>query len=353
MVRHHLLLPDVATRRDLSDDVTIDAVAEAVGDARVLELLAALTEADSLATGPSAWGTWKSELVAELADRVRFRLGSGAAMPESWSLFPSAEVLALMGSGRLALLPEPDRITVVAPDRPGLFTHIAGVLTLHGLDVLGAQAHSDELGMAASEFRVATEGEPRLGARRARPRAVARRAARPGGAAGRAGPYLRPPANRQRPAGHAAASRSTTRRRRTPRWWRSARPTASACSTASARRWPTSGSTSATPASRRSGTRWSTRSTCGRRRRRKVDRRLPPRRGGAGAAPRRVRGLTGRGRSGGAAAARLPSGAWLKEQSPPTSPATCSAGARRWPASPAPAWASPRTSTSGSATRRC
>ncbi len=66
MVRHHLLLPDVATRRDLSDDVTIDAVAEAVGNARVLELLAALTEADSLATGPSAWGTWKSELVAEL-----------------------------------------------------------------------------------------------------------------------------------------------------------------------------------------------------------------------------------------------------------------------------------------------
>ena len=167
MVRHHLLLPDVATRRDLSDDVTIDAVAEAVGDARVLELLAALTEADSLATGPSAWGTWKSELVAELADRVRFRLGSGPAMPESWSLFPSAEVLALMGSGRLALLPEPDRITVVAPDRPGLFTHIAGVLTLHGLDVLGAQAHSDELGMAASEFRVRDRRRASLGARRA------------------------------------------------------------------------------------------------------------------------------------------------------------------------------------------
>ena len=161
MVRHHLLLPDVATRRDLSDDVTIDAVAEAVGETRVLELLAALTEADSLATGPSAWGNWKSELVAELTDRVRFRLGSDAAMPDSWSLFPSAEVLALMGSGRLALLPEPDRITVVAADRPGLFTHIAGVLTLHGLDVLGAQAHSDELGMAASEFRVSTEGEPR------------------------------------------------------------------------------------------------------------------------------------------------------------------------------------------------
>ena len=35
MVRHHLLLPDVATRRDLSDHVTIDAVAELVGEPRV------------------------------------------------------------------------------------------------------------------------------------------------------------------------------------------------------------------------------------------------------------------------------------------------------------------------------
>jgi len=71
-----------------------------------------------------------------------------------WTLFPSAEVLAQMGSGRTTVTPEVDRLTVVAPDRPGLFSRIAGVLSLHGLDVLGAQAHSDEQGMAASEFRV-------------------------------------------------------------------------------------------------------------------------------------------------------------------------------------------------------
>lgn len=153
MVRHHLLLPDVATRRDLSDAATIVAVAEAVGDPLVLELLAALTEADSLATGPSAWGPWKAELVAELADRVCQRLG-GDATGVGWTLFPSAEVLALMGSGRTVLQPAEDRLTVVSPDRPRLFSHIAGVLSLHGLDVLGAQAHSDEQGMAASEFRV-------------------------------------------------------------------------------------------------------------------------------------------------------------------------------------------------------
>lgn len=157
MVRYHLLLPDVATRRDLSDDTTIEAVAQAVGEPLVLELLAALTEADSLATGPSAWGTWKSELVSELVDRVGQRLGSRPA-GAAWTLFPSAEILALMGAGRTAILPGPDRITVVAGDRPGLFSHIAGVLSLHGLDVLGAQAHSDDEGMAASEFRVSADG---------------------------------------------------------------------------------------------------------------------------------------------------------------------------------------------------
>jgi [protein-PII] uridylyltransferase len=58
MVRYHLLLPDVAVRRDLADPATIQFVADAVGDQDVLDLLHALTIADSKATGPSAWGAW-------------------------------------------------------------------------------------------------------------------------------------------------------------------------------------------------------------------------------------------------------------------------------------------------------
>ncbi|MBA2438565.1 MAG: HD domain-containing protein, partial [Acidimicrobiia bacterium] len=77
MVRHHLLLPDVATRRDLADDDVIKGVAAAVGSLGTLELLAALTEADSLATGPSAWGTWKAGLVGELVTQVAHVLGGG------------------------------------------------------------------------------------------------------------------------------------------------------------------------------------------------------------------------------------------------------------------------------------
>jgi [protein-PII] uridylyltransferase len=157
MVRYHLLLPEVATRRDISDDMTITSVAETVGNAMVLELLHALTEADSLATGPSAWGPWKAELVTELVNRVDHVLGGGEVSEVSWSLFPTPEVDELMGSGVTLVRGEANAMTVVAPDRPGLFSIVAGVLSLHGCDVLGAQAHSDEQGMAANQFTVATK----------------------------------------------------------------------------------------------------------------------------------------------------------------------------------------------------
>ena len=63
MVEHHLLLPDVATRRELDDDGTIKSVASAVKNLSLLSLLDALTEADSIATGSSAWSAWKAGLV--------------------------------------------------------------------------------------------------------------------------------------------------------------------------------------------------------------------------------------------------------------------------------------------------
>jgi [protein-PII] uridylyltransferase len=154
MVEHHLLLPDVAIRRDLTDEATISQVAESLGSVERLDLLHALTEADSLATGPSAWGSWKEDLVNELAARVRHVLGGGDVAEVTWSLFPDASTLMLMAAGEIAILRKDDLITVVSPDSAGTFSQVAGVLSLHGLDVLTARAHSDEQGMAASEFRI-------------------------------------------------------------------------------------------------------------------------------------------------------------------------------------------------------
>jgi [protein-PII] uridylyltransferase len=154
MVEHHLLLPDVATRRDLDDPSTLDHVAKAVGDETTLELLAALTEADSLATGPAAWGSWKASLVADLVERTAHVLRGGAAGDVRRDEFPSSRHLALMGAGEQVLLGEDDYLTVVTSDRPGVFARIAGVLALHGLAVLDAAAYSSEEGMALARFRV-------------------------------------------------------------------------------------------------------------------------------------------------------------------------------------------------------
>jgi [protein-PII] uridylyltransferase len=156
MVEHHLLLPDVAMRRDITDEATIQQVADAVGTVERLDLLHALTEADSLATGPSAWGSWKEELVNELAGRVRHVLGGGDVAEVTWRLFPDATTLSLMAAGSVDMSRHGDLITVVSTDRAGTFSRVAGVLSLHGLDVISAQAHSDEHGMAASQFRVAS-----------------------------------------------------------------------------------------------------------------------------------------------------------------------------------------------------
>ena len=157
LCRLHLLLPDVATRRDLSDDDVIRGVADQVGSLATLELLAALTEADSLATGPAAWSAWKAELVSQLVARVAHVLRGGEAAEVTGGGFPEPEVLVLMAAGSTVVRVTPPQLLVVATDRPGLFSRVAGTLALKGITVLAADAYSDE-GMAASRFRVDSGG---------------------------------------------------------------------------------------------------------------------------------------------------------------------------------------------------
>ena len=157
MIEHHLLLPDVATRRDVSDAATIAYVAERVENSMTLKLLYALTRADALATGPTAWGAWKAELVRTLVDRTELVLAGNQVDATTWRLFPDAATLEIMAQGVRQIYARDNAITAVCPDQPGLFTSVAGVLAVHGLDILSAEAHSDEQGMAASRFHVRTE----------------------------------------------------------------------------------------------------------------------------------------------------------------------------------------------------
>ena len=156
-VRHHLLLPSVATRRDLDDPMTVQHVAERLGSRLLLELLHALSQADGLATGPAAWNDWKAGLVADLVERVSAVL-AGEPTPEPAPLRP--DQLALVEGGGPAAIVKGSEVTVVALDRPGLLWRAAGVLASHRLAVRGANARS--IGeTAVTVFSVAPEyGDP-------------------------------------------------------------------------------------------------------------------------------------------------------------------------------------------------
>jgi [protein-PII] uridylyltransferase len=169
LVRHHLLLVESATRRDLDDPATVAAVADTLGGAQVLELLSALTVADAEATGPAAWSEWKAGLVTDLVGRTAQRL-HGAAPPPPPPLTPAQT--GLVRGGRLAVVAEPDEavtwtVTVAAPDRTGLFAAIAGVLALHRLSVRSAQLRTPD-GMALDVWTVVPDRdhEPRAEALR-------------------------------------------------------------------------------------------------------------------------------------------------------------------------------------------
>ena len=153
LVRLHLLLPDTATRRDLDDPATAARVAEAVGSRTTLDLLAAMVEADALATGPSAWGSWKAGLVADLVERTRRLLAGEPPPPPAPVITEDLEVVmeTVRRHGVPALAIDGTAVTVVAPDRSGLLAEVTGVLALHGLDVRSAVVAGED-GVAVEIF---------------------------------------------------------------------------------------------------------------------------------------------------------------------------------------------------------
>ncbi|HEX5252781.1 MAG TPA: [protein-PII] uridylyltransferase [Mycobacterium sp.] len=154
LVRHHLLLPIVATRSDLNDPKTIERVVKALsGDALLLEVLHALTEADSKATGPGVWSEWKASLIEDLVRRCRLVM-AGEPLSEAKPAAPQYLSLAADRGVHVDIKPSGgERLDVVmtAPDQRGLVSKAAAVLALNSLRIHSASASTHE-GFAIVEF---------------------------------------------------------------------------------------------------------------------------------------------------------------------------------------------------------
>jgi [protein-PII] uridylyltransferase len=209
MVSEHLLLPDTATRRDLSDEELLVGVAARIGTPERLEALYLLAKADAIATGPAAWTPWRETLVRELTAKIqrvfeRGQMGEELAamlaertervrdlldgepeddvdrfvlrMPRGY--FLTVDPARAAAHARLIAAPvgahevrtaatEGSRpgtyeVVVVAGDRPGLLSWIAGALAVEGVSILSAQAFTTDDGVALDLFEVQGAFEPEI-----------------------------------------------------------------------------------------------------------------------------------------------------------------------------------------------
>jgi len=201
LVRHHLLMSHLATRRDIHDDKLVIEFAQTVGTLANLKKLYVLTFADMGATNPKLWNSWHDMLLGELyvrtvevfersvfvepdrserAARIRARVAEALAgadpqrvaafladMPDRYFLStPEADVpghFELVRQfaeepvvTRVEHFPEQEfsDFTVVTRDQPGLFSKLAGVLTAHGMNIVTAQITTSDSGTALDVFRV-------------------------------------------------------------------------------------------------------------------------------------------------------------------------------------------------------
>jgi [protein-PII] uridylyltransferase len=209
LVAEHLLLSDTATRRDLDDDELILDIAARVGTPERLAALYLLTRADAAATGPAAWTGWRATLVrdlvgklqrtlerggmgAEVADRLATRADELRAavarqhaaeidrfllrMPRTYLLNIPVERIARhvpllaapVGALEVRTLAEDGErpgtysLTVIAADRPGLLSSIAGALSIAGLSILTAQVFTTQDDVAVDVFEVEGAFESRI-----------------------------------------------------------------------------------------------------------------------------------------------------------------------------------------------
>jgi [protein-PII] uridylyltransferase len=114
-----------------------------IPDANTLELLHALSIADGEATGKSAWSSWKAGLVQDLVNRC---LSAMQGIEPAQQLELTDEQMSLAKSGELTvrLTPQDENfiVEIISPDRMGLLSIVAAVLSISRLDVRSARTRT-------------------------------------------------------------------------------------------------------------------------------------------------------------------------------------------------------------------
>lgn len=215
LIGNHLLLVETATRRDLNDEKAVIHCARTIGHVERLKMLYLLTWADSRATGPKAWNDWIANMVQELFFKIMHILEKkDLATPDASQKAENtkSEVRSLMAdrmewtdlnylfeamSPRYLLSTNPNyivnhlsmvqqlkeeledikshgfvfeakedewgscwEVTFLAKDRPGLFSDLAGVLTLNNINILSADIYTWRDGTVVDIFRVTSPLDP-------------------------------------------------------------------------------------------------------------------------------------------------------------------------------------------------
>ncbi|MCW2812044.1 MAG: glnD [Friedmanniella sp.] len=161
LVREHLTLAELATKRDHGDPATQNALVAAVGGRlEVLNLLRHLTESDARAAGPAAWSPWRAQLINSLAEHTEELLTDETDRVDVSQLVDLglARSVALDGRPRVTAESKPGgvQLVIAARDRLGLFSQTAGLLASHGVQVRSAVLHTVD-GVAVNTWRVDKE----------------------------------------------------------------------------------------------------------------------------------------------------------------------------------------------------
>ena len=157
LVRHHLLMSDVAQRRDISDPKTVQDFVRAVQTPERLRLLLLLTVADIRAVGPGVWNGWKGQLLRELYAEAETLMSGGDAAPARRGRVE--EVKAALAT-RLRDLPRPAREHALSRHNDNYwFAFDAKTLERHAHLMAEADAKGEPLALEAhsDKFRAVTE----------------------------------------------------------------------------------------------------------------------------------------------------------------------------------------------------